>query len=60
LRRLIVLREKIVESESDKAMQAPSQPAEGRKRWTDPALVKLEAGDAETGPLYSPDNTFGS
>jgi hypothetical protein len=60
LRRLIVLKEKIVEPESDMAMRAPSQPAEDRKRWTDPVLVKLEAGNAASGPFYSPDNTFGS
>jgi hypothetical protein len=60
LRCLIVLKEKIVEPESDKAMQATSQPAEDRKRWTDPALVKLEAGGAEGSNLYSPDGIAGS
>jgi hypothetical protein len=50
----------MVDQDHDETAQTAPQPGDGRKPWADPVLVKLEAGEAETGPLYSPDNTFGS
>lgn len=49
-----------MDQDHDKAAPAAPPSADPRRPWVDPVLVKLEAGEAETGPLYSPDNTFGS